>query len=167
MKKIIICVAIAILTGIIVHTACGGEEEDSMALARKAALFIKEHGKEKGFAEIMNPNGSLRKGGLVVTANDFTGMCLAHAASPKLVGRNQYDSSDPDDKYYIREAIRIAKTRGSGWIEWSSTDYETKKIIPLNAWIQRVEGLDVFVMAPVPLQKKWYYTTPGWWLSGS
>jgi len=162
MRRIVFCVAVALVVGVIVHTAYAGEEEDSMALAKKAALFIKIHGKAKGFAEIMNPNGTLRKGRLVVTAHDLTGVCLADAALPKLAGQNQYDLSDPDDKYFIREAIRIAKTKGGGWLEWGSTDFETNKIIPLNAWVQRVEGMDIFVMAPIPLQKRWYFVTLGW-----
>jgi cytochrome c len=162
MKRIVCCVAIAYLVGAIVHAAYAGGEEDSMALAKKAALFIKEHGKERGFAEIMNPNGTLRKGELAVTAIDLAGMCLVNAALPKLVGQNQYDMTDPDNKYFIREAIRIANTKGGGWLEWSSTALETKKIIPLNAWVQRVEGMDIFVMAPVPIQKKWYFVTLGW-----
>ena len=102
------------------------------------------------------------EGKITVTANDLTGVCLVNAALPKLVGQNQYDTTDPDNKYFIREAIRIAKTKGGGWLEWSSTDLETKKIIPLNAWVQRVEGMDIFVMAPVPIQKKWYFVTLGW-----
>lgn len=162
MKRIILCLVVAFTIGFTALAAHAGEEEDSIALAKKAAFFIKEHGRERGLAEIMNPAGTLRKGRVVVTASDFAGLCLANAAIPELVGRNQYDLSDPDDKYFIREAIRIAKTRGGGWLEWSSQNPGTKKTVHLNAWIQRVEGRDIFVMASVPLQKKWYFIAPGW-----
>ncbi len=154
MKKIMFVLVVAALACVIVHTAYAGEEEDSVALAKKAALVIKEQGREKGFAEIMNPNGNLRKGRIMVTANDFAGLCLANAAFPKLVGQNHFTLRDADDKYFIQDAIQIAKTKGGGWLGWSFTDPETKKITRFKAWVQRVEGAEIFVMAPIPLGKK-------------
>jgi len=162
MRRIIFCWAAAFAIGLTLLSAYAGGEEDSMALAKKAAFFIKEHGRERGLAEIMSPGGTLRKGKVAVMASDFSGLCLADGAMPELAGQNQYDLSDADARYFIREAIRIAKTRGGGWIEWSRAEPGTKKIVPFNAWIQRVEGLDMFVMAPVPLEKKWYHIMPVW-----
>lgn len=160
--RIIFCWAAALAIGLTVLSACASGEEDSMALAKRAALFIEEHGRERGLAEIMSPGGTLRKGKIAVMAGDFAGLCLADGAMPESAGQNQYDLSDADSKRFIREAIRIAKTRGGGWLEWSRADPGTKKIVPFNAWIQRVEGLDMFVMAPVPLEKKWYHITSVW-----
>lgn len=162
MRRIASWVVMAFMAGAMVHAVHAGTEEDSVALAKKAARFIGEHGKEKGIAELMNPRGTLKKGGAVVTVIDFAGVCLAGAAAPNLVGRSQYDFRDGDGKYYIREAIRIVKTRGGGWIEWASEDSGTGRIVSLNAWVQRVEGMDVFVMAPVPIQKRWYFVTLNW-----
>ena len=163
MKKIVFCVLMVFAAGMMATWSARADgEQDSVALTKRAAMFIKEQGREKGLAEIMNAEGVLKKGGTVVTATDFAGVCLADPAHPELVGQNRYDLNDPDNKYYIREAIRIAKTRGSGWLEWSFVDPRTEKTIRLNAWIQRVEGMDMFVMAPVPLEKKWYHITLIW-----
>jgi cytochrome c len=154
MKRFMFCVVIAIMVGFTAQLCYAGDDEDSMALAKKAAQIMKEQGREKGLAEIMNPNGSLRKGKIMVTANDFSGVVLANAAFPKLVGQNHYTLRDADGKYFVQAAIDIAKKKGGGWLEWSFTDFETKKITTLRAWIQRVDGADIFVMAPIPLPQK-------------
>ncbi len=41
--------------------------------------------------------------------------------------------------------IEIAKTKGSGWLEYNWVNPVTKKIQPKKAWIARVEGEDYFV----------------------
>ncbi len=97
----------------------------------------------------MNPNGQFKEGKLFLTASDFNGLLMANGAFPTLVGQNHYNLRDGDGKYFIREAIELAKTKGGGWLEWVFTDQDTKKLAPRKAWIQRVEGMDIFIMAPV------------------
>lgn len=108
--------------------------------------------KKKGMTEIMNPKGKFRKGKLFLTANDYSGLCLANGAFPDLVGQNHLGLKDPDGKYFIREAINISKTKGSGWLEWQFTDPETKKLGNRKGWVQRVEGSDIFLMAQIPIE---------------
>ena len=124
-------------------------EDDAKALAEKGAAHVKAVGKEKGTADIMDPKGEFKKGKLFLTLNDFSGVLLANPAFPGLVGQNHWNLKDPNGKYFIREAAEIAKTKGSGWLEYSFTNPDTKKIGPRKGWIQRVEGTDMFIMAPI------------------
>ena len=57
MKKAVVCM---VMIAIVMGTACAtyaSVEDDAKALAQKCALFIKENGREKEIAEIMNPKG--------------------------------------------------------------------------------------------------------------
>jgi cytochrome c len=153
MKRTIVSVVVAVLMVGFAFVAYASLEDDAKALAQGGAKFIKENGKDKGLAEIMNPTGKFKKGKLFLTANDFNGICQANAAFPNFVGQNHLGLKDPDGKYFIKEAIEISKTKGGGWLEWQFTDPETKKIGNRKGWVQRVEGMDMFIMAPIPLEK--------------
>ena len=151
MKRMMIGMVVAAMVMSVASAAYASPEEDAKALAQKAATFFKEQGKEKGCAEIMNPNGKLRKGKLFITANDYKGVVLASVVRPQFVGQNHFGLKDPDGKYFVQEGIEIAK-KGGGWLEYSFTDPDTKKIAPRKTWVQPVAGMDVWLMAPVTVQ---------------
>jgi cytochrome c len=153
MKRMMICLALAAIVIGVAYVAYAGTAEDAKTLAQGAAAFIKQNGLQAGVTEIMKPDGKFRKGKLFLTANDFSGKMLASAAIPTLVGQNHYTLRDPNGKFFVQEAIEIAKTKGGGWLEYSFTDAETKKVVPRRAWVQRVEGMDVLVMAPFNIHK--------------
>ena len=123
--------------------------DDAKSLAEKAAAYIKANGKEKGFAEINDPKGRFVKGDIYVTVQDFNGVPLANPMFPKLIGQNHLDLKDANGKLWIRENIEVAKTKGGGWVTYSWTNPTTKKVQPKKAWVQRVEGTDMYTMCGV------------------
>lgn len=124
--------------------------EEAKVLSEKAAMFWKTHDKDKAIAEFNNAKGQFVKGDLYIVAHDFKGLVLAHGANASLVGVNLYDQREPNgDKYFVKEEIEIAKTKGSGWITYSWTNPATKKIQPKKSWVQRIEGTDAFVLCGV------------------
>ncbi len=142
-------IVLAMLVFGTVYAAWAGVEEDVKALSIKGANHVQEVGKEKGSADLMNPNGEFRKGHLFLTMTDYSGVLLANPAFPNLVGQNYWNLKDPNGKYFIREAITIAKTSGSGWLVYTFTDPETKKLGQRKAWILAIKGVDALIMAPI------------------
>lgn len=49
---------------------------------------------------------------------DEYGVELMNAAFPKLEGRHVMDYKDADGNYFVREFINVAKTKGSGWVDY-------------------------------------------------
>ncbi|HEY3278529.1 MAG TPA: cache domain-containing protein [Syntrophorhabdaceae bacterium] len=123
--------------------------DDAKTLAEKSAAYVKANGKEKGIAEIANPKGQFVKGDLYVTLQDFNGIALANPMNPKLHGQNHLELKDATGKTFIKENIEVAKTKGSGWVTYSWTNPATKKIQAKKAWVQRVEGTDMYTMSGV------------------
>ncbi len=119
--------------------------DEAKAFAEKAAAYAKANGKEKALAEFNNPKGQFVKGDLYIFANNWEGACLANGGNPKIVGQNHLGLKDANDKYFMKEMVDVAKTKGSGWVNYSWTNQTTKKIQAKTAWIQRVEGADWFV----------------------
>ncbi len=123
--------------------------DEAKALGIKAAEFVKANGRDKGIAEIGNPKGQFSKGEVYVTLHDLNGVILAFSPNPSLVGRNHLEMKDPDGRYFNKETVEIAKTKGSGWIEYSWTNPATMKIGRKKAWVQRVEGTDMYTLCGI------------------
>ncbi len=119
--------------------------EEAKALAEKGAAYVKANGKDKAIAEFNKPDGEFVKGDLYVFLQDFSGLMLANGGNPKLPGQNHLELKDPTGKLFVKEMIELAKSKGSGWVEYSWTNPSVKKVQPKKTWVQRVEGMDMYV----------------------
>jgi len=154
MKRAVVYVMAVVFVLSVVGVGYAGKDEDeAKALAQRAASYVKENGKEKGAAAIMSPADPLKRGKMGLVMEDFTGLTLAHALFPQLVGTNHYLVKDPEGRQFVKEAIDIAKTKGSGSFDLSFTDPDTKKIIPWKGFAHRVEGADLVVISFIPATK--------------
>jgi len=143
-----------VIVGILIFaTACianAATVDEAKALAQSAAAFAKANGKDKAVAEFGNPKGQFTKGELYITFVDFNGVVLMHGASPALAGKNLLESKDPvTGKFFVKEQIEIAKTPGSGWTSYNWTNPATKAMQIKKSWVQRVEGMDAYVVCGV------------------
>jgi len=124
--------------------------DEAKAMAQKAAAFAKANGKEKAVAEFNNPAGQFKKGDLYVVFIDFNGMVLAHGGSPALTGKNLRESKDPTTgSVFVKEQINRAKTKGGGWSSYNWMNPAVKKVQPKKSWVQKVDGMDAFVVCGV------------------
>jgi cytochrome c len=126
-----------------------GTLDEAKALAKEAAAYVKANGKEKGVAEIANPQGKFVKGDLYVVIQDFNGINLANPKVPAMAGMNHLEMKDTNGKYFIKGMIEIAKTQGSGWYEYYFTNPATKKVQLKKSWVERVEGTDMYVLCGI------------------
>ena len=130
-------------TAVAAFAAEYGTKAEAEAMVKKAIAYIKEHGKEKAFAEISNPKGKFVDRDLYVTVYDFNGKCLAHGGNPKMVGKNMIDLKDPDGKPLVREKVELARTKDRFWQEYKFNNPVTKKIEPKSMYIERYGDLIV------------------------
>ncbi|OGP53534.1 MAG: cache type 2 domain-containing protein [Deltaproteobacteria bacterium RBG_13_52_11] len=129
----------------------GGTLAEAKALAEKAAGFLKAHGKEKTLAEISKPGGQFDKGEMYVYAFDMTGTVLAHPKNPGLIGKNTYNIPDEDGKFFRKDIVELAKTKGSGWVDYKYLNPETKKVEDKTTYVLRVG--DIIVCCGVYVNK--------------
>lgn len=146
MKKILVVVVLGILAlgiGKISFTGEFGTKEEAEALVKKAISMIKAEGKEKAFAEINNPKGKFVDRDLYIFVYDMNGKCVAHGFNPKMIGKDLLEMKDADGRYFVKERIEIAKTKGKGWQDYKFTNPLSKKIELKTAYIERVDDLIV------------------------
>ena len=126
--------------------------DDAKAVVDKAVAYWKANGKEKTIAEINNPKGQFSqaaKAGSAVVASDFNGQVLAFCGKPGMVGQNHLELRDPNGKYFVKELIEVAKTKGTGTVDFIFADAATKKVRPVTLYVKRIEGADFLIQCGI------------------
>ncbi len=147
MKRLIVAIIAVtfsvLLAENVTFAAQFGTSAEAEALVKKAIQLIKTEGKDKAFAEISNPKGKFIDRDLYVFVYDMDGKCVSHGFNSKMIGKELAEVKDSDGKYFVRERIEIAKTKGKGWQDYKFTDPITKKIEQKSAYVERLDNLIV------------------------
>lgn len=138
----VIVAAAFVMTATALWAAENGTPAEAEALVKKAVAEIKAN-KEKALAEISNPKGKFVDRDLYVFVYDMKGKCVAHGFNQKMIGKDLIEMKDSDGKFYVKERIEIAKTKGKGWQEYKYTNPVSKKIENKSAYIEKVDDLIV------------------------
>jgi signal transduction histidine kinase len=113
------------------------------ALVKEAITFAKTTGKEAAFKEITKIGGRFHKfgGELYVFVYDMEGKVVAHGQGAAKVGVNQFNAKDPDGVEFIKERIKLAKTKGKGWHDYKYINPTNQKKEPKTSYIEVWDNL--------------------------
>lgn len=121
-----------------------GTADEAVAMVKKAAALIKSAGKEKAYAAISDPaNKDFHDRDLYVYVYDLNGVALAHGNNPKMVGKNLLALPDSNGKLMIKEMVELAKSKGTGWVEFKWPNPVTKAIEQKAGYIEKVDDVMV------------------------
>ena len=126
---------------------------DGFQTDRSKKAESKEVGEEKAFEEFTNLKGKFVDGEFYLFIVDFEGLTLAHGGNPKLKGKNMLELKDPSGKYFIKDFIKLAKTKGNGWVNYKWSNPETKKIGKKSTFIKVIKGKNYFIGCGIYLKK--------------
>ncbi len=139
MKKII---TVLLMNLFIVSLAFAAGQTDQAKVAKtmvdEAVSFFNANGKEKALAEFSNPKGKFNKGEFYVFVYDLNATIIAHPVNPKLIGKSLIDVPDADGKLFRREIAELAKTKGSGWVDYKYKNPVSHKIEDKTTLVQKV-----------------------------
>ncbi|MFZ6723729.1 cache domain-containing protein [Undibacterium sp. Ji49W] len=117
-----------------------GTADQATAMVKKAVAHFKSVGKDKALADFNDAsNKPFHDRDLYVIAFDMEGTMLA-SANPKLVGKPMMDFKDGDGKLLTKEMLNIAKTKGSGWVEYRWPNPVTKALEQKTTYIEKVDN---------------------------
>lgn len=129
----------------LIASASAAKADDAKALVEKAIAHVKQVGVDQAFKDFNNPTGPWVKGELYIFASDYNGVNLALGANPKLVGKSLLEMKSPDGKFFAKEFIQVAKTKGAGWVDYQWVHPDTKKIVDKSSYIMKVPGVDALL----------------------
>ncbi|MDQ1331371.1 MAG: cytochrome c [Thermodesulfobacteriota bacterium] len=136
MNKVKIVIGIILLAFCMFGTALAlTEADEAKAMVEKASALVKSQGKDKALSEISTPNGQFVKGEMYVFAYDMTATVVAHPINSKLIGKNLFEVPDADGKYFRKEVVELAKTKGNGWVDYKYKNPQTSKIEAKTTYI--------------------------------
>lgn len=92
------------------------EGKQIVALVDKAAALIESKGKD-AFPELKKDK-KWYNDKTYVFVDGMDGLVLVNPPSPEIEGKNLLDWKDAKGKQIVREFIRLAKTKGSGWVDY-------------------------------------------------
>ncbi len=146
MKKRLVAVWLSVVfagTVALAYADQYGTTAEAESMVKKAISYLKTQGREKGLQEISNPKGQFIDRDLYIFVYDLNGKCVGHGFNQKMIGKDLFEMKDPDGKFYVKERIEIAKTKGKGWQDYKFTDPVSKKLEQKSAYIEKYEDLIV------------------------
>lgn len=122
-------------------------QPEAVAMVKKAVAYIRQNGNEKAFAEFNKQQGQFVDRELYIAALDMKGVMLAHGANARLVGKSVLDIKDMNGKAFVREQVELAKSKGSGWVEFDWVNPVSQKMEHRATYLERVN--DYFVVSGI------------------
>jgi signal transduction histidine kinase len=136
-KCIQLGIAVVMLLVLATGLACADDKETAVKLVKAAVAYLAANGEEKGLDALNNPNGEFVKGELYVFAYDMNGVLLANSFRLNLLGQNLLDVPDANGKKFRREIIELAKSVGSGWVDYAYQNPKTKQVEQKTTYLEK------------------------------
>lgn len=115
----------------------------AQALVAKVAAFYQAHGKPATIEALNQADGPFVQGSLYAFAYDLTGTMIAHPKNPKLVGKNLIEVPDAEGKFFRKEIVETAKTKGEGWVDYLYKNPTTSQLEPKTTYLKRLDDIVV------------------------
>jgi len=121
--------------------------DDAKALVQEAVQYLARNGREKLIAEVAGPKGQFhfqagQRKDLYIFVYDEKGTVVAHGVRLELMGKNRWESKDPDGKPWIQDWTRLVHEKGSGWIEYKELNPAAgNKVMAKASFVELKDGL--------------------------
>jgi cytochrome c len=140
MKKILLTTIVALMVSLLsVGLSCADQASDAKALVEKSVAMVKNKGLKATLEAINDLKGPFVKGELYIFAMSLENMRLA-AGSPSNKNLLGTVAKNPFNK----TMLDIAKSKGSGWVEYSWPKPGGKEPSPKRSYIMRVPGENAY-----------------------
>ena len=114
--------------------------DDAKAWVKKAVEYYKANGKDKALAAFNDPKGQFCKGDSYIYVLDMNGKMLAHP-NAKLVGEDFMVKKDADGKLFAADMVKMAKEKGSGWVDYKWDNPVKKCVEPKTVYFEKVDDV--------------------------
>lgn len=107
----------------------------------KAVKFYKNSSKEIALAEFSNPKGPFVQEAMYIFVLDTQGTMLAHGVNERYVGQHFINMKDSAGKPFVRDLVKTANEKGSGWVDYNWYNPVTKEMKPKSVYFEKVDDL--------------------------
>ena len=115
--------------------------EEATALVKKAAAYYQANGRAAALAEFNSGKAPFVDNELYVFAIDMNGVIVANGVNTRAVGRSMLEMKDSDGKFFIRTAIAMVRDSGSGWVDYTWPNPNTRAPQLKSLYFEKVDDL--------------------------
>ncbi len=145
MKKGVVWALALALVLCFAATAAADPSADAIALVKKAVAMVKEKGVDETIKAVGDPKGPLVNGEFYLWAGPLDKITMvAHPFTPHLVGKDLGTFKDINGKLIFVEFAEVAKTKGSGWVDYMWPKPGAKTPSPKSSYVERVPGENLY-----------------------
>lgn len=112
--------------------------EEAVALVKKAVAHVKAKGVEQACADFADPRSGFIQGELYVFVQDMNVKMICHGANKRLNGKDLSELKDANGKVFSREMTELARTKGSGWVDYQWVNPGSKALEPKTSYVEKV-----------------------------
>ncbi len=118
--------------------------DEARTLLDGALAEIRAQGLDKA-VKGFNAGGKWKTDRLYLVAVQMDGTVLANSVNGKLPGHNMLDARDANGRPFVKDAIQVAKTSGSGQVDLRWGHPATRRLSDATMFVRRVPDQDVYV----------------------
>ena len=115
------------------------------AIVKRGISYAKANGIEKLCQQVNQVDGIFHVGKgseLFLFVYDQQGVMKAFGYnSADFVGKHRIDVKDADGKLFVRDIVKTAQTKGSGWVDYKFTNPVTNKVEPKTTYVEMSNDL--------------------------
>ena len=118
----------------------GAKPADAQAMVKSGMAYYKANGKEKALVAFKSPGGEFVKEDLYIYVLDLAGKVLVHQ-NAALIGKSFLTMKDADGKAFGAEIVKMAREKGSGWVDYKRENPKTKMVDSKTTYFEKVDDL--------------------------
>ena len=122
-----------------------GTAAEAKTLAEKGLAHIKAVGVDKALEEFTVKDGKWQDRDLYIFVIKYDGTMMAHGANKALVGKPMMEMKDANGAYFTREMASLAKSKGSGWVDYLWPNPVSKKTEQKSSYAVAIPGYEGFL----------------------
>jgi signal transduction histidine kinase len=122
------------------HAAEPATPEQAKALAERAAAHFKDVGPDKAIADFNDGSAGYVDRELFVVVYDPDHKIKGSYGIPALRDKDATLLKDVEGREFGKDIIALAKTQGSGWVEYRMTNPATHKVALKKSWVIGLSG---------------------------
>lgn len=110
---------------------------DAIAMVDKGVAFMQKNGKDALLKAVNEKRAEFVHDGVYLMVRGLDGTQLAHPINPKLIGKNLVVLPDADGKYFRKEIIEQAQSKGTGWVDYRYNNPATGMIEKKSTYFRK------------------------------
>ncbi len=133
---------------LLIGMACAqvhGTAAEAKTLAEKGIAHIKAVGVDKAFEDFTAKDGKWQDKDLYIFVIKYDGTMMAHGANKALVGKPMLEMKDANGVPFTAEMAKLAKTKGTGWVDYMWPNPLTKKTEQKSSYAIAIPNYEGFL----------------------